>query len=133
LNVDFDKDAKECLLKFNDLRNQLGKDLGAQLEPILEQLPDILASKLHANNKSASTENDSSAATPAATQSLPSQDILLAEADAVLALAEELCQENLRFEAMLSYHTAAVFYRVLMSMVSQYVSLLLSTVTLALA
>ena len=39
------------------------------------------------------------------------------QADAVLALADEQISRGFRFEGMLNYHTAAIFYRVLMSMI----------------
>mmetsp|Transcript_14897 Transcript_14897/g.13466 ORF Transcript_14897/g.13466 Transcript_14897/m.13466 type:complete len:810 (+) Transcript_14897:330-2759(+) len=93
LNIEFDADAKECLQKFNDLRNQLGKELGVALEPLPQYIP--------------TTDK------PA----FPSHEILLAEADSVLALAEDQMTEGFRFEAMLNYHTACVFYRVLTSMI----------------
>lgn len=49
-------------------------------------------------------------------QALSSNDILLTEADAILSLAEEELREGMRFEAMMNYHTASVFYRVLISL-----------------
>jgi len=46
----------------------------------------------------------------------PSHEILIAEADSVLAVAEEQLQEGFKFDAMLNYHTACVYYRVMESM-----------------
>ena len=115
LNLELDNEGKLCLQRFNDLRNQLGKDLNILIEPLPQSLPNFTDIK---------TENisDELARASATGQSnTSSHDILLAEADAILALAEELSQEGLRFEAMLNYHTAAVFYRVLMSMVRNVV------------
>lgn len=93
------------------MRNQLGKDLNIVLEPLPENIPSFL----NAEGKKIESSEDLAHATPQPTAS--SHDILLAEADAILAVAEEFSHENIRFEAMLNYHTAAVFYRVLMSMV----------------
>lgn len=70
-------------MKFHDIRTHLGKDLGITLEP----LTDVLLLK----------QNE-------ATQ-IPSHEILLAEADAMLNIADEMLTEGMRFDAMLNYHT----------------------------
>ncbi len=41
----------------------------------------------------------------------PSHEILIAEADETLALAEEQSREGWRFEASQNYHTACIYYR----------------------
>lgn len=44
-------------------------------------------------------------------------ELLIAEADSVLQLADEQWDNGMKFEAMLNYHTSCVFYRVLETMV----------------
>ena len=92
LNLELDAEARTCLDKFRAVRKQLSGELGLPIDP--------------------SAELTEQRGRPA----YPSHEVLIAEADAVLALAEEQVQEGLRFEAMLNYHTACVYYRVMESM-----------------
>lgn len=91
LNIDIkDDEIRQCLYLHNLLRTQLSLELG------------VLITNIDPNFK---TENK-----------FASHDILLAEADAVLSLADEQIQRGFNFEGMLNYHTASIFFRVLMSM-----------------
>jgi hypothetical protein len=44
-------------------------------------------------------------------------ELLIAEADTVLSLADEMYELGFKFEAMLNYHTSCVFYRVMETMI----------------
>jgi hypothetical protein len=92
LNLDLDADGKACLDKFRLVRNQLCSELGIPIDARVET-QDGQAKKQY-----------------------QSHELLIAEADAALALAEEQAQEGFRFDAMLNYHTACVYYRVMESM-----------------
>lgn len=94
LNLDLDADGKACLDKFRHVRNQLSLELGIPHDPRAEQ--EMIA---HSQKRQ-----------------YQSHDLLIAEADAALALAEDQLQEGFRFEAMLNYHTACVYFRVMESM-----------------
>lgn len=48
---------------------------------------------------------------------LDTHELLIAEANTVLALADEQFDEGFKFDAMLNYHTACVFYRVMETMI----------------
>ena len=44
-------------------------------------------------------------------------ELLITEADTILLLADEQYEFGFKFEAMLNYHTACVFYRVMETMI----------------
>lgn len=92
LALELDSDGRACLEKFRQARNQLSADLGIAVDPRAELALDPKR------------------------QSYQSHEVLIAEADAALALAEEQLAEGFRFEAMLNYHTACIYYRVMESM-----------------
>ncbi len=74
-----------CLEKFRELRDQAAAGIKEK--------------------KSAPIDNKA--------QKLDSNQLLLVEADAVLAIAEEQLQHGFRINAMLNFHVASVFYRLL--------------------
>lgn len=98
LNLDLDAEGRACLDKFRLARNQLSADLGIAVDPKAEAMLDPKR------------------------QPYQSHDLLIAEADAALALAEEQLAEGFKFEAMLNYHTACVYYRVMESMLPSVAS-----------
>lgn len=95
LNLELDAEGKACIEKFRAIRNQLAIDLNAPIDPRAE-----LGSVVNHQKR----------------QPYQSHELLIAEADAALALAEEQLAEGFRFDAMLNYHTACVYYRVMESM-----------------
>lgn len=92
LNLELDGEAMQCLRNFELVRTRFVSEIG--LPPSAPEL------QAHVPEK----------------PPRPSHEILIAEADEVLSIAEILSQEGLQFEAVLSYHTASVYYRVMESM-----------------
>ena len=98
LNTELDQDASSCLETFRLVRVKLCNDLSIQSSG----LPDY-----HGPSKSSIYQ---------------SHEIIIAEADEVLALAEEQYNEGFRFDAMLNYHTACIYFRVMESMIPSVTS-----------
>lgn len=98
LNTDLDHDASSCLETFRLVRVKLCHDLG---------LPSSGLPDYHGPSKS---------------HVYQSHEIIIAEADEVLALAEEQYNEGFKFDAMLNYHSACIYYRVMESMIPSVIS-----------
>lgn len=95
LNVDLqESDVSDCLEAHNILRDQLGQDLQVILPAITPR---------RAGDK------------------VSSHEILLAEADSILSLADEQIKLGFKFDCIQNYHAAGIFYRVLMSMMPSLV------------
>jgi calcium-dependent protein kinase len=94
LNLDLDTEAKNCIANYKAVRDRFVTDLRLDRTEFPEP-------------------NDHVPGKPA----FPSHEILIAEADEVLALAEELGKEGFRFESSFNFHTACVYYRVMESMI----------------
>ena len=92
LSLEIDSQGFAVLDTFRNARNKICNELNIHIDPENEYR--------HGENK-----------TPHA-----SHEMLIAEADEVLALAEEQLQEGFKFDATLNYHTACVYYRVMESM-----------------
>jgi hypothetical protein len=64
--------------------------------------------------------NDDNTAVPyrfAHTEDIGTHELFIAEADSLLTLADEQYEQGLKLDAMLNYHTACVFYRVMETMI----------------
>lgn len=97
LSIDLDKAAIQCIELF----------LAARTEACIElNLPEEGVMTLDTYN-SLKLSN---------TKRYQAYDIIIAEADEILALAEEQIQEGFKFDAMLNYHAASIYYRVMLSM-----------------
>lgn len=92
LNIDIDSQGFAVLDTFRNARNKICAELNIAIDPENEYR--------HGGDKTQHA----------------SHEMLIAEADEVLALAEEQLQEGYKFDATLNYHTACVYYRVMESM-----------------
>lgn len=92
LNIDIDSQGFAVLDTFRNARNKICAELNISIDPDSEY-------------RNGGDKNPHA-----------SHEMLIAEADEVLALAEEQLQEGLKFDATLNYHTACVYYRVMESM-----------------
>eukprot|EP00598_Pedospumella_elongata_P002477 CAMPEP_0184981204 /NCGR_PEP_ID=MMETSP1098-20130426/11028_1 /TAXON_ID=89044 /ORGANISM="Spumella elongata, Strain CCAP 955/1" /LENGTH=628 /DNA_ID=CAMNT_0027504749 /DNA_START=246 /DNA_END=2132 /DNA_ORIENTATION=- len=95
LNAELSVADRECLEEFVRVRQGLAADLG-------------LSSREHDSMISYQSNE---------VEELSTHELLIAEADAVMALGDEQFAEGMKFEAMLNYHTACVFYRVMETMI----------------
>ena len=93
LNAELTPEDRACLDEFNTLRAQMYREMGGRDE---DSLPRYRSST---------------------GEEVGTHELLIAEADAVLKLADEQSENGLKFDAMLNYHTACVFYRVMETMV----------------
>ena len=93
LNLEWDAEGRACLDTFRVIRDSLSAELGFPVDPatVLQEY--------------------------AARPPYPSHEIIVAEADEALALGELQLLEGFRFEAMLNFHTACVYYRVMECMI----------------
>ena len=83
------------LLASNEARTQLGSNIDQ-----LSNLPSYTLSSTDGQNEEFGTH-----------------ELLISEADTVMAMAEEQLALGFRFEAMLNFHTSCVFYRVMETMI----------------
>lgn len=95
LNMEMSAEDKACLDEFHFLRAQWIQDLSLPVRndeiPLYYQTEPM--------------------------DELDTHELLIAEANTVLALADEQFDEGFKFDAMLNYHTACVFYRVMETMI----------------
>jgi len=95
LNAELGAADRDCLNEFIKARHHLADDIGI---PPSEQ-----------DAFSAYEMHDA--------EEMSTHELLIAEADAVMALGDEQFNEGLKQEAMLNFHTACVFYRVMETMI----------------
>jgi len=100
LNSEINEKEAECLQSFFSIRNTLARELEM--------------TELEITNLVPYTKHDS--------EEIGTHELLVAEADAVLALADEQIKLDLKHDAMLSYHTSCVFYRVMETMIPSKIS-----------
>eukprot|EP00981_Chlorochromonas_danica_P005830 scaffold1193_cov159-Ochromonas_danica.AAC.8 len=93
LNAELSPEDSTCLDDFSYLRTKMARDLGHRDDDRLPPYRSVQA------------------------EDVGTHELLITEADYLLALADEQYEEGLRFEAMLNYHTACVFYRVMETMI----------------
>mmetsp|Transcript_28811 Transcript_28811/g.27602 ORF Transcript_28811/g.27602 Transcript_28811/m.27602 type:complete len:975 (-) Transcript_28811:99-3023(-) len=90
LNLLWDDEGQECLRKFTAIRSILAARFNIGIQPEFE---------LIGYDKKKEPEQ--------------SHDVIIFEADEIFALGELQLAEGFRFDAMLSFHTACVYYRVM--------------------
>ena len=126
LNVDLDQDNRTCLENFRTIRDYLlrdvyrideingltgGMDGAGELAAIERQQSEYLPEKL--SPQLIELRKYYLSLSPHAPETI------LFEADEILALAEEFKQESFKEYASDQYHTAAIYYRVMESMINQ--------------
>lgn len=109
INTDIEAEDVTCLEEFNSFRQELVNELLASNEARtqlgsnidqLSNLPSYILSSTDGQNEEFGTH-----------------ELLISEADTVMAMAEEQLALGFRFEAMLNFHTSCVFYRVMETMI----------------
>lgn len=125
MNVELDKDNSTCLENFRTIRDYLLRDVyrcddinGSALSNgelnIIEQQSEYLPHKLRPQLVEMREYYIS--------LSPHAPETILFEADEILALAEEFKTESFKEYASDQYHTAAIYYRVMESMINQQVA-----------
>ena len=110
INTEIESEDVTCLEEFNSFRQELVHELmasteaRAQLGNNVDKLS-ILPSYTLKNEDGEQGEE------------FGTHELLISEADTVLAMADEQFELGFRFEAMLNYHTSCVFYRVMETMI----------------
>eukprot|EP01035_Chromulina_nebulosa_P003730 gene3730-5099_t len=109
INTDIEAEDVTCLEEFNSFRQELVNELLAsneartQLGSNIDQLSNLPSYTL------SSTDGQN--------EEFGTHELLISEADTVMAMAEEQLALGFRFEAMLNFHTSCVFYRVMETMI----------------
>ena len=116
LNTELSAEDRSCLDDFDSMRGQLISELGDYSSVSLLSLS---AAVRAAEGKDA--YEDARPTLPhyrsETGEEIGTHELLIAEADSVLQLADEQWESGLGFEAMLNFHTACVFFRVMETMV----------------
>eukprot|EP00597_Dinobryon_sp_UTEXLB2267_P002858 CAMPEP_0170076906 /NCGR_PEP_ID=MMETSP0019_2-20121128/13831_1 /TAXON_ID=98059 /ORGANISM="Dinobryon sp., Strain UTEXLB2267" /LENGTH=706 /DNA_ID=CAMNT_0010288919 /DNA_START=132 /DNA_END=2249 /DNA_ORIENTATION=+ len=110
INTDIEAEDVSCLEEFNSFRQELVHELMAssELRSMLgNNLDNLLVLPAYTISNSDGEQNEE----------FGTHELLIAEADTVLAMADEQYELGFRFEAMLNYHTSCVFYRVMETMI----------------
>eukprot|EP01038_Epipyxis_sp_PR26KG_P006797 gene6797-9310_t len=105
LNPEINNEDRACLEEFNHVRSTIVREISAL------NARDAIFKDMGLSDADLPSYNS------VHIEELGTHELLIAEADTVLALADELLEEGLRFDAMLNYHTACVFYRVMETMI----------------
>jgi hypothetical protein len=96
LNAELTGEDRTCLDDFHRIRSRLLKDFGWNTSIREEDLPQYRSQQV---------------------EEIGTHELLISEADSVLRLADEQLECGFQLDAMLNYHTACVFYRVMETMV----------------
>lgn len=94
LNMEMGPEDRSCLESFVDLRLECLRGLG--INPHEAELQKYEDPQI---------------------EDIGTHELLISEADTVLALADEQLEEGMKFDAMLNFHTACVFFRVMETMI----------------
>lgn len=99
--IEYNTEICEYLNKFDDMRAFLVKDLNVSCSDTFSPTTIVY----YATNYQSGKDKFHSP-----------QEILLAEAESLMRFAEDLSLAGYRFDSMLNYHAAAVFFRVILSL-----------------
>mmetsp|Transcript_17482 Transcript_17482/g.29295 ORF Transcript_17482/g.29295 Transcript_17482/m.29295 type:complete len:685 (-) Transcript_17482:255-2309(-) len=113
----FKKIAISCVNAAFKLNVMLNAELGGADRDCLDEFVKARQSLAREINVPAAEQDAYSHYEVHDAEEMSTHELLIAEADAVMALGDDQFKEGMKFEAMLNYHTACVFYRVMETMI----------------